>query len=347
MKIKSDIFSEHIKNNIKQNKIIFLYGSNFGLIDLLYNKAITLLQIDTNDPFNVCKIDGNEFKENPFILEDNINTFNIFSENKFILLDLSFISLNMKLENVILEAVTKENDNYFLVIKAGNISSQNKLIKYFEKSTGCILTPCYEENVSKIKNDISTIFKRHKISFTNNFILHLSSVFNTDSLTNKMELEKLDSFLINNKKVTENELLKFIINNEDLNLNKIINSCLNGETKECLFYFEKIYEKSNSNIILIRMFRKHFKIIEKILLSNQRGNSFLEAINDLKPPIFFKEKPFFLSQCKLWSLKKINLVQKRLIDLELKTKIGLYPEKTLISQFILSSSVLAKQKVKT
>ena len=152
---------------------------------------------------------------------------------------------------------------------------------------------------------------------------------------------------INNKTVTETELLKFIINNEDLNLNKIINSCLNGETKECLFYFEKIYEKSNSNIILIRMFRKHFKTIEKILLSNQRGNSFLEAINDLKPPIFFKEKPFFLSQCKLWSLKKINLVQKRLIDLELKTKIGLYPEKTLLSQFILSSSVLAKQKVKT
>ena len=57
------------------------------------------------------------------------------------------------------------------------------------------------------------------------------------------------------------------------------------------------------------MFRKNFKIIEKILLSNQRGISFLEAINDLRPPIFFKEKPFFLSQCKLWSFKKINLIQ--------------------------------------
>ncbi|MDA9657508.1 hypothetical protein N9T71_02125, partial [Alphaproteobacteria bacterium] len=195
MKIKSDIFSEHIKNNLKQNKIIFLYGSNFGLIDLLYNKTITLLQINTNDPFNVCKIDGNEFKDNPFILEDNINTFNIFSENKFILLDLSFTSLNMNLENVILEAVTKENDNYLLIIKAGNIGSQNKLIKYFEKSSNCVLTPCYEENITKIKNDINSIFMRHKISFSNNFISDFSTAFNTDSLTNKMELEKLDSFL--------------------------------------------------------------------------------------------------------------------------------------------------------
>ena len=347
MKIKSDIFSEYIKNNIKQNKIIFLYGSNLGLIDLLYNKAITLLQIDTRDPFDVCSIDGNEFKENPFILEDNINTFSIFSENKFILLDLSHTSSNLNLDNIILETVTKENDNYLLIIKAGNISSQNKLIKYFEKSSNCVLTPCYEENVTKIKNNINSIFMRHKISFSNNFISHLSTAFNADSLTNKMELEKLENFLINNQNVTETALIKLIINNEDINLNKIINSCLNGETKKCLLYFEKIYEKSNSNIILIRMFRKHFKIIEKLLLSNQRGNSFLEAINDLKPPIFFKEKPFFLSQCKLWSFKKINLIQKRLIDLELKTKLGLYPEKTLLSQFILSSSVLAKQKVKT
>ena len=347
MKIKSEKFLEHIKNNIKLNKIILLYGSNLGLVDLLYNKSIALLKIDTHDPFNVCKIDGNEFKENPFILEDNINTISIFSKNKFILLDLSHISLNMSLENIILEAVTKENDNYSLIIKAGNISSHNKLIKYFEKSTSCILTPCYEENITKIKNDIINIFNRHKIYFSNNFVSHLSTTFNTDSLTNKMELEKLDNFLINNQNVTETALIKLIINNKDINLNKIINSCLSGETKKCLFYFEKIYEKSNSNIILIRMFRKHFKTIEKILLSNQRGNSFLEAINSLKPPIFFKEKPFFLSQCKLWSFKKINLVQKRLIDLELKTKMGLYPEKTLLSQFILSSSVLAKQKVKT
>ena len=347
MKIKSDIFSEHIKNDIKQNKIIFLYGSNLGLIDLLYDKFITLLKIDTHDPFNVCKINGNEFKENPFILEHNINTLSIFSANKFILLDLSDISLNMNLENIILDAVTKENNNYLLIIKAGNISSQNKLIKYFEKSASSILTPCYEENVTKIENDISAIFKRHEISLSKNFISHLSSAFNADSLTNKMELEKLDTFLINNKNVTETALIKLIINNEDINLNKIINSCLNGETKECLFYFEKIYEKSNSNIILIRMFKKHFKTIEKILLLNQRGNSFLKAINSLRPPLFFKEKPFFLSQCKLWSFKKINLVQKRLIDLELKTKTGLYPEKTLFSQFILSSSVLAKQRVKT
>ena len=347
MKIKSDIFLDHIKKNFDENKIIFFYGSNLGLIDLLYNKSIELLNIDLKDPFNVSKIDGSDFKENPYILEDNINTLNIFSEKRFILLDLSQISINKNIENIILNSVEIENDKYFLIIKAGNVSSQNKLIKYFEKSKSSILTPCYEENSVKIKSHLNVLFMKHKISFSNNFILELSSIFNADSLTNKKEIEKLDIFLENNKNITENSILKFLENNEDLNLNKIVRSCLNGETKNSLFYLDKIYEISNSNIILIRMFGKHFKILEKILLSNQRGKNFSEAINDLKPPIFFKDKPLFLSQCKLWTFKKMDLIQKRLIDLEFKTKSGLYPEKTLLSQFILSVSVLTKSKART
>ena len=347
MKIKSDNFEEYIQKNYENIKIIFFYGSNFGLIDLLYNKSIKLFNVDVNNPFNVSRIDGTEFTENPFILEDNINTLNIFSEKKFILLDLSHIKINKNIENIILNAVVKEDINYLLIIKAGSIGEQNQLVKYFKNSSNSILTVCYEENTNKLKNDINNILIKHNIFFSNEFISRISYTFNSDSLYNKMELEKLDSYLINNKTITEDVLVKFLENNEDINLNKVVKSCSKGDARESLFYLEKIYDKSNSNIILIRMFGKHFKTVEKVLISSQLGSSISEAINSLKPPIFFKDKPFFFSQCDLWSFKKINLILKRLIELELRTKTGLYPEKTLISQFILSTSVLAKKKIMT
>ena len=44
-----------------------------------------------------------------------------------------------------------------------------------------------------IENDIIDIFMKHKISFSHDFISHFSSAFNADSLSNKMELDKLDS----------------------------------------------------------------------------------------------------------------------------------------------------------
>ncbi len=347
MKIKSENFIDYIKSNNQNNKVIFLYGTNFGLVDLLYKKSIKLLNINVTDPFNVSKIDGSEFKENPFILEDNINTLSIFSERRFILLDLLNVTINKNIENIILDAIVKEDLNYVLIIKAGNVSSQSNLVKHFEKLNNSILTACYEENRGTIKNEINNLFFKHKVFFSEEFISYLSYKFSSDSLSNKMEIEKLESFLENNNNISENSLTKLLTSSENINLNQIVNSCLSGETKISLSYLDKIYEKSDNNILLIRMFGKHFKTIEKILLLSQHGSSFSVTIDNLKPPIFFKEKPFFLSQCKLWSFKKINLIRKRLIDLELKTKIGIYPEKTLLSQFILSVSVLAKKKAKT
>ena len=59
----------------------------------------------------------------------------------------------------------------------------------------------------------------------------------------------------------------------------------------------------------------------------------------------FKKKDFVIFQCKVWNLKLINIILNRLIDLELKCKLNHTIEKTLLSQFILSTSVLARNKI--
>ena len=168
--------------------------------------------------------------------------------------------------------------------------------------------------------------------------------FSPNSLINERELEKLEILLSNNTKITESILLSFITNNEELSFNKIINCCLSGNTKDSLLYFENIYEKSGSNIGIVRQFSNQLKVIEKLILLNKSGLSLKDAANKIKPPIYFKNIPTITYQCTLWSLKNINITQKRLIQLELKCKNTFYPEKTLISQFILSTSLLANKK---
>ena len=87
-------------------------------------------------------------------------------------------------------------------------------------------------------------------------------------------------------------------------------------------------------------------IIEKILCFVEDGVSIQNAINTIRPPIFFKDKPLISIQTKLWSLKKINLVLKRLSDTEIKCKSGLFLDDLLSAQLILSISVMAKKTSK-
>ena len=173
---------------------------------------------------------------------------------------------------------------------------------------------------------------------------NLYKKFSTNSLVNESELEKLENFIIENKDVSESLLLSFLTNNEDINNNKIIDLCLSGKPKEALLYFNNIYDNSVSNIGIVRQFGNQLKLIENLILLNKKGLSLRDAINKIKPPIFFKNIPTVTAQCKLWSLKKVAATQKKLIKLEINCKSSTYPEKTLISQFILSTSLLAIKK---
>ncbi len=344
MKIDPFFYENNLKNNLENINIIFLYGSNIGLVDLLYKKTLKLLKIDTNDPFNVSKIDGIEFKDNPTVLHDNINTMGIFSEKRFILLDLMHISINKSLESIILETVKTENNNYLLVIKATNLKI-NSFIKYFQNINNAVLVPCYEEKINTVFSKLSDLLLKHKINFKVEFVKNLTLKFSANSLTNEMELEKLDIFLTNNKNVTEKMILALISRNDDIDFTKIIENCSNGNSREAITIFENIYENQTTSMTLIRMFFNHFKLIEKVLLRFENDKNLIKIIENIKPPIFFKKKEFVIFQCKVWNLKLINIILARLIELELKCKLNHTIEKTLISQFILSTSVLARNKI--
>ena len=288
MKIKSDKFLTLLQNDKMSYNIFLFYGPNFGLINLIYKKSIDSLSIDLNDPFNVSKIDGNDFKENPSILNDNISTLSITRDKRVILLDLTYITVNKTIESAILDTQKEKNNDYLLLIKANNLGSKNELVKFIEKLENGILVPCYEENISEVEIQISRLFNQYKLKFSPNFLSVLSSKFNSDTSINLMEIKKLETFLINNQNITEEMILSLITDNIDINLNKIIQLCSTGKVQDALFSLDKVYENSSTAINITRLFIKHFKMIEKILLTVEKGSNILETINNMKPPIFFK-----------------------------------------------------------
>ena len=125
----------------------------------MYKKTIEIYKIDTNDPFNFSKIDGENFRENPTTLLDNICTLSMFSNRRNILLDLRFISITKIIENIILEALDKLNKSNLLIIKGGSLR-QSSFIKFFQKIDNAILVPCYEETSGNIYSEICNfVFK--------------------------------------------------------------------------------------------------------------------------------------------------------------------------------------------
>ena len=60
-----------------------------------------------------------------------------------------------------------------------------------------------------------------------------------------------------------------------------------------------------------------------------------EAINGIKPPIFWKDKPFYLSQTQKWNINKIKSALKQTYDIEILIKTNSVVDKNVIIKKLL------------
>jgi DNA polymerase-3 subunit delta len=346
LKIKSTDFLEFIKFNLNNYKFVLLHGPNYGLVNQLYNNVLNKLSIDINDPFNVSKINTQKMLDDASILSDELSTYSLMLNKRIVLLDLSNISFNKKIiDSIILSTKTQTNES-LLIIKADNLGNKNELVKFINNANHGILVPCYEEDINQIKAKLSNILREFNLKFSDSFLLNLSSKFSNDSSINTMELEKLRNFLSDNETTNETQLLELITDNSATSINKVINFCAIGDVKNALFFFNKTLDASVSCIIIIRALIKHFKLIEKIQYEVQLGNHIDNVMKNIRPPIFFKDQPAIIFQSNFWNLEKINILLKRFVDTEIKSKSGLFSDKLLVAQLILSTSVMAKNLIK-
>ena len=99
------------------------------------------------------------------------------------------------------------------------------------------------------------------------------------------------------------------LKNEALNGNKLkTNNLLDSsflEQDKSIFYLSSINQGLS-------------KIKEGVILS--KGKKIEEVIDKIKPPIFWKDRPIFISQLRKWNLKKINLALDKTYNLELMLK---------------------------
>jgi len=217
----------------------------------------------------------------------------------------------------ILEDIVEKNIEHKVFVFSDILEKKSKVRNYFEKSKLCAAVPCYEDNEISIKKIITNKLKGYEgLTPTNLNLILENSGLNRIKLNN--EIEKIQTFFTN--KVIDGEILTTLLDariNDNFNIlrdeafkgNKSKTNKLLGDTilepEKYIFYLNIINNRLN----------KLYEITE-----SDKNMSMEQRINQLKPPIFWKDKANFISQAQKWTKTKIKKVLNSTYDLELKIK---------------------------
>jgi len=296
------------KNFKTADKSLFLfYGENEGL----KNEFKHLIKQNNSDAeiiiFNqdeVCK------NENYFFNE--LNNISLFEKEKIFFIDL----VSDKILNII-NKIEKEPTSSKIYLFSEILEKRSTLRTFFEKTDNCGICACYADNEMSIKQIILKKLIGFKGLSTQNLNLIIDNC-NLDRLKLNNELDKIITCFPNKEIISEKleELLNAKVN-EDFNILK--NNAFSGNKQKTNKLLSDTLIDPDKVIYYLNLINQRLKKLDQIYDLSEE-NSLVDSLNKIRPPIFWKEKPIFQQQAKVWNRKKISSLLNKTYDLEIKIK---------------------------
>jgi DNA polymerase-3 subunit delta len=173
---------------------------------------------------------------------------------------------------------------------------------------------------------VNTFFREKKVQISQQLVNLITSRSRGDRQNLNNELQKIESFIKNKKKIDTLDILKLTNLAENYSVSELIDSCLSKNKRKTIRILNENSYSLEDCILIIRSFLiKETENIET-------------AITSFKPPIFWKDKEVINQQIKIWSYGNIKKLIYRINDVELLIKKNSNSSVNILSDFIIEQS---------
>ena len=319
------------KNITKKNKFFLLYGNNSGLINEIINSNLK--------PFLYKKVfnyDENEIINNLNNFKEEILNKSFFENEKLVIISRS----TDKIYKIIEEIIEKKVEDLAIILISSSLEKKSKLRNFFEKNKNTICIPFYEDNERSLFLIIQNFLKEKKILISKESVNLIIQRCGGDRINLYNELQKIESFSKNRKKIDIEDIAKLTNLSENLNFSELVDNVLAKNLRKTLYILNENNFSPEDTILILRIFLIKLKRLLKIKSQVKIENNVENAIKNFKPPVFWKEKEILKKQVGILSHQNIKDLIVKTNNLELIVKKNPSISINLITNFIIEQGAV-------
>ncbi|MDC0356711.1 DNA polymerase III subunit delta [Candidatus Pelagibacter sp.] len=312
-----------------KNRLVLFYGKNEGF----KNEAINYL-IKNKD--EITRYEEKEILENINNFTESILSKSLFESEKIIIIKRA----SDKILKIIDEIDLKNIDDIKIIFIADNLEKKSKLRSLFEKDKNYICVPFYPDTNQTLSKLAYNYLKKINISISPSNINLIVNKCNGDRETLLNELNKIEYFSKNGKKITTENIAKLTNLIENHGISELIDNCLAKNKRKIVNILNENNFNNEDCILITRTFLNKAKRILKLSSEFQNNKNIDLTISSAKPPIFWKDKEITKQQIYKWTPENIKQLIYKLSEIELLIKKNIKNSINLITDFILNQASL-------
>ena len=216
------------KINKNKSNIILIFGENEGLKNSISETLV-------KNKSNILKYEEKEILDNKNQFIESIYTKSLFEEKKIIIIKRA----TDKILKTIEEILEKKIEDLDLIINSNNLEKRSKLRSFFEKNKDLICIPVYADNLQTMTKLAYDFFKDKNISISQSNINLIVTKLNGDREILLNELNKIEHYCINGKKLDEEIIQKLINLSKDYSISELVDNCLAKNKKKIINIFNE------------------------------------------------------------------------------------------------------------
>jgi DNA polymerase-3 subunit delta len=317
------------KVNLKENNLILFYGKNEGLKVEEISKIIS-----KNPDKSILNYEEKEILENQNNFIENILSKSLFEKEKIIIIKRA----TDKILTIINDIITKNLEDLTIIINADILEKKSKLRSFFDKDKKLVSVAFYPDNEQTLSKLTYNFLREKKISISSSNINLIVNKCAGDREKLTKELQKIEYFSKNGKKINSENISKLINLSENHSISELVDNCLAKNNKRII----KILNENNFNnedcIMIVRSFLIKAKKLLVLSTAFEINENIDLTISSAKPPIFWKEKEITKQQIYKWKPKNIKKLIYTLGETELQIKKNINNSINLITDFILNQT---------
>ncbi len=305
-------------------RAVLLYGPDTGLVRERADRLAAAIVPDRNDAFRIADLAADTLAADPAQLDDEARALSLMPGRRVVRVREAGDTVGGLFDRFFKDVPPGDS---LVVVEAGDLAPRSSLRRAFEGAREGAAIACYADGPEELRGLVRGVMAARGIAVSGEALDYLTGNLGGDRLLSRQELEKLALYVGDGGRLGYDEAAAMVGDSAAVTIEDAVFAAAEGEVPALERAVQRAFDEGESAVTLLRAGLRHFQRLHLVAARVAAGARAEEAIERLRPPVFFKLKTRFVAQVRRWPPRRAAAALETLFEAERNAKrTGLPPE---------------------